>query len=208
VAVSVLWICRNNATVISNSMVETLELPKARQVIVSLVIDTSPQHRDGLEAILNFRVVVPSAPWRPLLAATLLFGFCVSACDAADLTVTVQNLRSNQGQVLLCVFSAEDSDMGDFPDCLKGRPVRNAKGTISAGRTVMKFNGLKDGVYAVAITHDENGNGQLDTNFLGIPTEGVGVSTNPRVFGKPRFEQGQFPIKGNTAITIECKYIL
>jgi uncharacterized protein (DUF2141 family) len=143
-----------------------------------------------------------------LLAAAFLLGFCVSACEAADLTVTVQNLRSNQGQVLICVFSAENSDTGEFPDCLKGRPVRTAKGMISAGKAVMKFDGLKDGIYAVAITHDENGNGQLDTNFLGIPTEGVGVSTNPRVFGKPRFEQGQFPIKDNTAITIEAKYIL
>ena len=143
-----------------------------------------------------------------LLAAGLLSGSFVSACEAADLTVTVQNLRSNQGQVLLCVFSAESSIVGEFPDCVKGRPVRTAKGTISAGQAVMTFKGLKDGIYTVAITHDENGNGQLDTNFLGMPTEGVGVSTNPRVFGKPRFEQGQFPIKGNTAITIEAKYIL
>ncbi len=143
-----------------------------------------------------------------LLAAGVLFGSCVFPCDAADLTVTVQNLRSNQGQVLLCVFSAESSIVGEFPDCLKGRPVRTAKGMISAGKAVTTFNGLKDGIYAVAITHDENGNGQLDTNFLGIPVEGVGVSTNPRVFGKPRFEQGQFPIKGDTAITIEAKYIL
>jgi uncharacterized protein (DUF2141 family) len=81
-------------------------------------------------------------------------------------------------------------------------------GRAIGGKTVIKFNGLKDGTYAVAITHDENENGQLDTNFLGIPTEGVGISTNPRVFGKPRFEQGQFPIKGNTAITIEARYIL
>ena len=122
--------------------------------------------------------------------------------------MSVQNLRSNQGQVLLCVFSAENSIVGEFPDCLKGRPVRTAKSTISAGKAVMTFNGLKDGIYAVAITHDENGNGQLDTNFLGIPAEGVGVSTNPRVFGKPRFEQGQFTIKGNTGIIIEAKYIL
>ncbi len=72
----------------------------------------------------------------------------------------------------------------------------------------MTFNGLKDGVYAVAIIHDENGNGALDTNPLGIPTEGVGASTNPRVFGKPKFDQAQFTLKGNASITIETKYIL
>ncbi|MGO9459598.1 MAG: DUF2141 domain-containing protein [Rhodomicrobium sp.] len=145
---------------------------------------------------------------RLILAAACLAGFFSCACKAADLTIIVDNLRSNQGQVLLCVFSAVSSDKTEFPDCDKGRPVRSAKAAISNGKVVMTFNGLKDGVYSVATIHDENGNGQLDTNFLGIPAEGVGVSTNPRVFGKPRFEQGQFNINGNTAITIDTKYIL
>lgn len=131
-----------------------------------------------------------------------------SACEASDLTVTAGNLRNDQGQVIICVFSAESSHAPAFPDCDKGKPVRQANALIAGGKAVMTFNGLKDGVYAVAIVHDENVNGQLDTNFLGIPAEGVGVSTNPTVFGKPSFEQGQFSIKGNTAITIETKYIL
>jgi len=135
-------------------------------------------------------------------------GLVPCACKAADLTVTVNSLRSNQGQVILCVFSADGSDKAEFPDCAKGRPVRSAKAAISDGKVIMTFNGLIDGIYAVAVIHDENGNGQLDTNFLGIPAEGVGVSTNPLVFGKPRFEQGQFVINGNTAIAIETKYIL
>jgi len=144
---------------------------------------------------------------RFLLAACFTGIFpCVS--EASDLTVTAGNLRNDRGQVLICVFSAESSNAAAFPDCDKGRAVRTAKAAIAGGKVVITFNGLKDGVYAVAIVHDENANGQLDTNFLGIPAEGVGVSTNPRVFGKPSFEQGQFSVKGNTAITIETKYIL
>lgn len=143
-----------------------------------------------------------------LLLAAGLAGLFSSPCAAADLTVTVSNLHNNQGQVLICVFSADSSDKAEFPDCGKGRGVRSAGAAISGGKAVMTFNGLKDGVYAVAAVHDENGNGQLDTNFLGIPAEGVGVSTNPRVFGRPSFQEGQFTLKGNTAITIETKYIL
>jgi uncharacterized protein (DUF2141 family) len=143
-----------------------------------------------------------------LLLAACLTGLFSCACEAADLTITVSGLRSDRGQVLLCIFSADSSDKAEFPDCAKGRAARSAKAAILGGKVVMTFSGLKDGVYAVAIIHDENGNGQLDTNFLGIPAEGVGVSTNPRVFGKPHFEQGQFNIKGNTAITIDTKYIL
>jgi uncharacterized protein (DUF2141 family) len=139
-----------------------------------------------------------------LALAVLLSG----ACAAADLTVTVDKLRNDRGQVFMCVFSAESSDPAQFPDCAKGRPVKTAKASIAGGKVIMTFNGLKDGVYAVAIIHDENANGELDTNFLGIPTEGIGISTNPRLFGKPKFADGEFSIKGNTSISIETKYIL
>ena len=141
-------------------------------------------------------------------AAATLFCFCHSQSLAADLTITVDNLRSNQGQVLLCVFSAESSDREAFPDCTKGHPVRQGKAVIGDGKVVVTYKGLKDGVYAVAAIHDENANGELDTNFLGIPTEGIGISTNPRLMGKPQFGQAQFEIKGKAAITVSAKYIL
>ena len=141
-------------------------------------------------------------------AAALLSFFNLSQAAAADLTITVDNLRSNQGQVLLCVFSAESSDREAFPDCVKGRPVRQSKAAVADGKVVVSYKGLKDGDYAVAVIHDENGNNELDTNFLGIPTEGIGISTNPRLMGKPHFNEAQFEIKGKAAITVSAKYIL
>jgi len=141
-------------------------------------------------------------------AAALLNFVNLSQAAAADLTITVDNLRSNQGQVLLCVFSAESSDREAFPDCAKGHPVRHSKAAVADGKVVVRYKGLKDGVYAVAAIHDENGNNELDTNFLGIPTEGIGISTNPRLMGKPYFGEAQFEIKGKAAITVSAKYIL
>jgi uncharacterized protein (DUF2141 family) len=127
---------------------------------------------------------------------------------AADLTITIQGLRSGQGAVALCVFSAELSDAKAFPDCDLGKPVKSQKSPIAGGKVVVTYKGLKDGVYAVAFIHDENGNGKLDTNFIGIPVEGLGVSNNPRLFGKPTFDDAKFTVSGNTAITIEAKYFL
>jgi uncharacterized protein (DUF2141 family) len=141
------------------------------------------------------------------LAAICCFGFA-SLASAGELTITVDNLRSDQGLLLLCVFSAESSDSASFPDCVKGRPVRQGKAVIKGGKAVVSYPGLKDGVYAVAAIHDENGNGELDTNFLGIPTEGIGISNNPRLFGKPHFSEARFEIKGKTAIAVSVKYIL
>jgi uncharacterized protein (DUF2141 family) len=40
------------------------------------------------------------------------------------------------------------------------------------------FDELPSGACAVAVVHDENGNGRLDKNSLGIPTEGYDVPNN------------------------------
>lgn len=136
-----------------------------------------------------------------------LFFFSSFSC-AAELSITVDRLRSDRGQVLLCVFSEQSLDREAFPDCTKGRPVRQGKGIIARGKAVVTYTGLKDGVYAVAVIHDENGNGALDTNFLGIPAEGVGISNNPRLLGKPQYAEARFEVKGKTEITVEAKYIL
>jgi len=42
------------------------------------------------------------------------------------------------------------------------------------------FPGVAPGRYAVSVFHDENSNGKMDTNFIGIPREGVGASNNAK----------------------------
>jgi uncharacterized protein (DUF2141 family) len=147
---------------------------------------------------------------RIALAAVAAGLACAGSLEAsaADLTITIDNLRSDKGQLFLCVFAADSSDPKAFPDCDKGKPVRSQKVAIGGGKAVVTYYGLKDGVYAVAVIHDENANGKLDTNFIGIPTEGIGVSNNPSLLGAPGFDEAKFKISGNTAITITAKYFL
>jgi|SRR5271165_458790 len=142
------------------------------------------------------------------VAAGFFMSAFSTACAASDLTITIDNLRNNSGQVFLCVFSAESSLSALFPDCARGNPAQSVRLPIQAGKATVTFKGLKDGTYAVAMIHDENNNGELDTNLLGIPTEGLGVSNNPRLMGKPNFSEAQFAVKGNTSISIQAKYFL
>ena len=129
-------------------------------------------------------------------------------CFAAELTISVDSLRNAQGNVFICVFSAEGSNVALFPDCDKGKPVRSGKVTISGGKAVITYSGLKDGVYAVAMIHDENAIGKLDTNFLGLPVEGYGVSNNPHLYGAPEFGQAKFDLAGKKTIGITAEYLL
>ena len=68
----------------------------------------------------------------------------------------------------------------------------------------MKF---RDGKYGISIYLDENKNGKLDVNFLGIPKEKYGFSNN--VFPATRaanFEEAAFEIQGkSTTIPIRLK---
>lgn len=60
------------------------------------------------------------------------------------------------------------------------------------------------GTYAVSAFLDENGNGRLDRNALGLPTEPWAVSNNPRpALRAPRFSEAQFSLSAGEKKTIE-----
>jgi uncharacterized protein (DUF2141 family) len=62
----------------------------------------------------------------------------------------------------------------------------------------------------IAVIHDSNNDGKLNTGFLGIPKEGFGFSQNPRIGTRaPRFRDTAFLISGeSTKIQIALKYLL
>jgi uncharacterized protein (DUF2141 family) len=137
------------------------------------------------------------------LAALLLTG----AADApAPVTVNLvlTGLRSSAGEVRVCVWRHDAS----FPNCRKGQDVRMLAAP-AAPEVRLEVPGLAPGSYAVSVIHDENGNRQLDKSFVGIPTEGVGFSHNPRVtFGPPPFSKARFDAAQAPTQTIKIRYFL
>jgi uncharacterized protein (DUF2141 family) len=70
------------------------------------------------------------------------------------------------------------------------------------------FEDIPPGRYALAVIHDENMNGKLDTKGLGIPTEGYGFSNDVKgLFGAPAFSAASFAYDGrNLDLTISLQY--
>jgi uncharacterized protein (DUF2141 family) len=137
---------------------------------------------------------------RALLLTGLL---AATVAHAADLTVTIKNVRSSDGAVFLAVYDSEASFM----------KVRLAKATrqAKAAKGEIKFvvENLPPGKYAVSSYHDENGNGKLDTNALGVPTEGYGFSRDAQgTFGPPDFVHAafNFDAKSDMSIAISFNY--
>ena len=92
---------------------------------------------------------------------------------AAELTVAVSGVNSAEGRVYVALHRAA-ADV-KFPD-MKGA-VAGAWRMARKGGFSVTFTELEPGRYAVNGFHDDNGNGDLDTNLLGIPTEGYGSAT-------------------------------
>jgi uncharacterized protein (DUF2141 family) len=100
----------------------------------------------------------------------------------------IEGLRSDRGQVVCALFAAAD----DFPKNIDWAYARTAA-QIMARQATCEFRNVPAGIYAISVFHDENGNGKLETNWLGIPREGVGASNNPKPrMGPPKFAAAKF----------------
>jgi uncharacterized protein (DUF2141 family) len=141
-----------------------------------------------------------------LVASALILSLSATnqpSTGTGDLTVVVKNIRNNKGQIGLNLFHAAN----DFPN----HPEKSMFSVFipaKAGSTEYTFKNIPTDTYAVAVFHDENGDGKINSNFLGIPKEGVGVSNNAKGnFGPPKFDDAKFSFNSLTqTVTINLTY--
>ena len=75
--------------------------------------------------------------------------------------------------------------------------VSSATARPSDGTALCVFNKVRPGTYGISAFHDQNSNGKLDTNFLGMPVEDYCASNNARgMFGPPSFDDSKFVFRG------------
>src|SRR4029077_11236590 len=91
------------------------------------------------------------------------------------LTVTILNFRNSEGQVSVALYNKEEG----FPKS-PDKALKIVTAPISNKKSVVVFESLPPGEYAISVFHDENKNGKMDSNFFGIPKEGVGASNDAR----------------------------
>ncbi|QYJ85133.1 DUF2141 domain-containing protein [Shewanella mesophila] len=121
------------------------------------------------------------------------------AAYADDLTLTIDNIALEQGKLLVALFSGEASyNSGQHAIASMMKPV-------TAHQHALVFTDLKPGEYAIKVIHDENDNNKLDSNFLGVPSEGYGFSNNAGEFGPASYQQAKFSLNGDTTITIHVR---
>jgi uncharacterized protein (DUF2141 family) len=125
-------------------------------------------------------------------------------CDrnqTGTLVVLIKGLKNTEGSLRVALFNSADQFMGDV--VYEGTVVK-----ISNGEMLVKFEEIPFGDYAIAVIHDEDNDGQLDKNVLGIPTEGYGFSNHAMgKYGPPKWLQASFFMdKRSQASIVELAY--
>ncbi|GAB4509891.1 DUF2141 domain-containing protein [Flagellimonas sp. MMG031] len=106
--------------------------------------------------------------------------------NGVDITVTIDNVQSNEGQVLLGLHTAETF--------MKGPGIQNLQSNIEDGKVTMTFTNVAPGTYAIMALHDANGNKRMDYEPNGMPKESYGMSGNDMTMGPPNFNSAQFQV--------------
>jgi uncharacterized protein (DUF2141 family) len=120
------------------------------------------------------------------------------AVQAAELRVAIENTDGGEGHVYVAVFNSA----GDF---LKADRAFE-KAMVRAEAPVVVFPALPVGDYAISVFHDRNGNGKMDANLVGLPTERYGFSNDASaMMGPPAYEAARFSVKSDTRIVIRLR---
>jgi uncharacterized protein (DUF2141 family) len=122
-----------------------------------------------------------------------------AAAAGSVLEVRVGKVRNGRGRVHVDICTA-DQFLKDCP--------YSAEAPAMAGATTVKVRNLPPGLYAAQVFHDENGSGDVERNFLGLPKEGVGFSKITRkLLRAPRFREAAFRYDGGpTTVTADLHY--
>lgn len=102
-----------------------------------------------------------------------------------QIKITVSNLKQNKGQLIFSVYSKEDG----FPEKLKkAEAITKVNVTDIFKSKTYSLNLGQISKAAISLIHDIDSDGKMDSNFIGIPREPVGVSNNVEgSFGPPPF---------------------
>jgi len=123
---------------------------------------------------------------------------------AQTLDVHITNIRNTKGQLCLAIFTDEE----DFKDEKTCWVMKCDKKDLVNGEFQIKIE-FRSGTYGMSVLDDENYDGRMDYNLLGIPREGFGFSNYfHKGILKPTFDDFKFDIQKNEIkkLLVKMKY--
>ena len=121
------------------------------------------------------------------LILTTSLGF--SQDDGVTITVTIDNVTSDEGKVLMSLHTSETF--------MKGNGIMDAETEIKDGKVTITFENVLPGEYAILAMHDANNNKQMDFQDNGMPKESFGTSNNVMAMGPPQYDDAKFKVENS-----------
>ena len=122
----------------------------------------------------------------------LTLGLCLivfwgnAQTDGITITVTIDNVTSDEGRVMASVHTQNTF--------MRGPGILNVESTIKDGKVTLTFENIVPGTYAIMAMHDANNNQQMDFEPNGMPKESYGMSGNDMTMGPPSFDAAKFEV--------------
>jgi len=124
-----------------------------------------------------------------------------AACNSGQMNIKINMIKAVKGQILVAVHVSSETYLKK-----KQEPFLSTSVAVSStGTQQLHLCDVPEGDYAIAVFHDENSNGELDTGFLGIPKEPYGFSNNPKSLRPPSFEEATLHFESNSLVEINLK---
>lgn len=133
---------------------------------------------------------------RKYLVLIILISYGVNSMAQSILEINIDNFKSDNG---LLFFELMDENEV---------PIRSIKEKVINHKSRVLIKDLKPGKYLFRYFHDKNSNDKLDTNWVGMPTEGFGFSNNAKGrFGPPPLEKMIFDFKDTKLLQCSLMYL-
>lgn len=147
---------------------------------------------------------VPYAVLIAMLVSATLSTAVFAEANCPGIHVKILDIRNSAGTVACALFESPAGFPAEFLHSATNVMIIK----IRKAQARCDFMDIPPGTYAMVVIHDENMNGKLDTNALGIPREGYGFSKDAKKFlGTPSFSAASFKYDGrNVDLMMKLRY--
>lgn len=123
--------------------------------------------------------------------------------NSHTISITINKLRNNNGQIKFLIFKDQDSFANEKPY----KVYYVSKKNMMKGKLSCSIKGLTSGTYGISLVDDENNNKEMDYGLL-LPTEGFGFSDYYHTgLSRPVFDDFKFSLNGDKRVSMTVRYM-
>ena len=115
-------------------------------------------------------------------------------------TIVISGVEHNNGYIDVKIYDDKESFLKEE------LALETVRKKATKGKTIIPLNKFHEGIIAVVVYHDEDGDGELKTGFFWRPKEGFAFSNNYTPKGPPKFKKAAIKVDHGEPITIKLNY--